>query len=128
MKHENHTPTGAFKARRASSAMDRLKLREPGIAGVITATRGNHSQSIAFSSARARHPRDDLRAVWKFTRSELFDGGVRRERWSEFGGDRRGQATKRIDSRRREGAVTPSFPHDQGQKVRRVARSSSSTP
>jgi threonine dehydratase len=52
VKHENHTPTGAFKVRGGLVYMDRLG-RTGGIPGVISATRGNHGQSIAFAAARA---------------------------------------------------------------------------
>ncbi|MFN4015525.1 MAG: threonine dehydratase [Reyranella sp.] len=52
VKHENHTPTGAFKVRGGLVFMDRLKRRAPGTAGVISATRGNHGQSIALAAAR----------------------------------------------------------------------------
>lgn len=53
VKHENHTPTGAFKVRGGIVYMDGLKRREPGVAGVVTATRGNHGQSIALAATRA---------------------------------------------------------------------------
>ncbi|HXN11261.1 MAG TPA: threonine dehydratase, partial [Steroidobacteraceae bacterium] len=53
VKHENHTPTGAFKVRGGLVYFDRLVRRLPGISGVISATRGNHGQSIAFAAARA---------------------------------------------------------------------------
>jgi len=52
VKHENHTPTGAFKVRGGLVFMDRLKRRSPGTGGVISATRGNHGQSIALAAAR----------------------------------------------------------------------------
>lgn len=52
VKHENHTPTGAFKVRGGLIYLDRLRRAEPEIRGVITATRGNHGQSIAFAAAR----------------------------------------------------------------------------
>jgi threonine dehydratase len=52
VKHENHTPTGAFKVRGGLVFMDRLKRRASGTAGVISATRGNHGQSIALAAAR----------------------------------------------------------------------------
>jgi len=56
VKHENHTPTGAFKVRGGLVYMDWLKsLGEP-VAGVISATRGNHGQSIAFAAARSAIP------------------------------------------------------------------------
>jgi threonine dehydratase len=56
VKHENHTPTGAFKVRGGIVYMDRLRHAHPEIPGVISATRGNHGQSIAFSAARAGIP------------------------------------------------------------------------
>jgi threonine dehydratase len=58
VKHENHTPVGAFKLRGGLVYMDRLRRTGPGAAGVIAATRGNHGQSIAFAAAQA-----GLRAV-----------------------------------------------------------------
>lgn len=53
VKHENHTPTGAFKVRGGLVYMDRLKRAQPAVAGVVSATRGNHGQSIALAAARA---------------------------------------------------------------------------
>ena len=53
VKHENHTPTGAFKVRGGIVYMDALRRTHPAVSGVITATRGNHGQSVAFSAARA---------------------------------------------------------------------------
>ncbi len=50
VKHENHTPTGAFKVRGGLVHMARLRARNPGIKGVIAATRGNHGQSIAYGA------------------------------------------------------------------------------
>jgi threonine dehydratase len=52
VKHENHTPIGAFKLRGGLVYLDELKRREPQIAGVVTATRGNHGQSIAYAATR----------------------------------------------------------------------------
>ena len=52
IKHENHTPIGAFKLRGGLVYLDALRRREPGTTGVITATRGNHGQSIAYAAAR----------------------------------------------------------------------------
>jgi threonine dehydratase len=52
VKHENHTPIGAFKLRGGLVYLDEVRRREPGIAGVVTATRGNHGQSIAFAAGR----------------------------------------------------------------------------
>jgi threonine dehydratase len=56
VKHENHTPTGAFKVRGGLVYMDRLMHREPEVRGLISATRGNHGQSISFAAARAGIP------------------------------------------------------------------------
>jgi threonine dehydratase len=56
VKHENHTPTGAFKVRGGLVYLDRLRQVDPQARGVISATRGNHGQSIAFAAARARVP------------------------------------------------------------------------
>jgi threonine dehydratase len=53
VKHENHTPTGAFKVRGGLLYMDRLRRARPDAAGIISATRGNHGQSVAFAAARA---------------------------------------------------------------------------
>jgi threonine dehydratase len=49
VKHENHTPTGAFKVRGGLVLFDRLRREEPGLSGVVSATRGNHGQSLAFA-------------------------------------------------------------------------------
>ena len=56
VKHENHTPTGAFKVRGGLVHLDSLRRASPKIPGVISATRGNHGQSIAFASARTGVP------------------------------------------------------------------------
>ncbi len=50
VKHENHTPIGAFKLRGGLVYMDALKRAEPDCRGVITATRGNHGQSVALAA------------------------------------------------------------------------------
>jgi len=52
VKHENHTPIGAFKIRGGLVYMDALK-RQGGTNRVLAATRGNHGQSIAFAATRA---------------------------------------------------------------------------
>jgi threonine dehydratase len=53
VKHENHTPAGAFKVRGGLVYMDRLQRREPHVTGIVSATRGNHGQSLAFAARRA---------------------------------------------------------------------------
>ncbi|QYF92471.1 threonine dehydratase [Massilia sp. PAMC28688] len=52
LKHENHTPLGAFKARGGLVYLQRLAAREPGVRTVVAATRGNHGQSVAFAARR----------------------------------------------------------------------------
>jgi threonine dehydratase len=52
VKHENHTPTGAFKVRGGLVYVDRLKRERPNVAGILSATRGNHGQSLAFAGRR----------------------------------------------------------------------------
>lgn len=51
VKHENHTPIGAFKVRGGLVFLDDLRRHGP-VKGVIGATRGNHGQSVAFAAAR----------------------------------------------------------------------------
>src|SRR5438067_726762 len=53
IKHENHTPIGAFKVRGGIVYFDRVKRERPQMRGIVTATRGNHGQSLAFAGARA---------------------------------------------------------------------------
>jgi threonine dehydratase len=52
VKHENHTPIGAFKIRGGLVYLDDVRRAQPQIRGVVTATRGNHGQSIAFAASR----------------------------------------------------------------------------
>jgi threonine dehydratase len=56
VKHENHTPIGAFKLRGGLVYMDWLVRSGPKVSGVITATRGNHGQSVALAGKRAGVP------------------------------------------------------------------------
>lgn len=56
VKHENHGPVGAFKVRGGLVYFERLLSREPACPGVISATRGNHGQSIGFSARAAGIP------------------------------------------------------------------------
>jgi threonine dehydratase len=53
VKHENHTPIGAFKIRAGLVYMEWLKRTEPKAAGVLAATRGNHGQSVTVAARRA---------------------------------------------------------------------------
>ena len=52
VKHENHTPTGAFKVRGGLVYIHELARRAPHIRGVVSATRGNHGQSVGYAVRR----------------------------------------------------------------------------
>jgi len=52
VKHENHTPVGAFKVRGGLVYLDRLVRERPHVRGIVSATRGNHGQSLAFAGRR----------------------------------------------------------------------------
>ena len=52
VKHENHTPIGAFKVRGGLVYLNRVKRERPHLRGIVTATRGNHGQSLAFAGRR----------------------------------------------------------------------------
>ena len=53
LKHENHTPTGAFKVRGGITYMDWLVREHPEVSGIVTATRGNHGQAQARAARNA---------------------------------------------------------------------------
>ena len=52
VKHENQQATGAFKVRGGLVYVDRMKRERPHVSGLVSATRGNHGQSIAFAGRR----------------------------------------------------------------------------
>jgi threonine dehydratase len=52
IKHENHSPVGAFKIRGGLVYLDWLKQTQPEVKGVVAATRGNHGQAIGFAARR----------------------------------------------------------------------------
>lgn len=52
VKHENHTPIGAFKLRGGLVYLHELTASGEQPAGLITATRGNHGQSIALAGLK----------------------------------------------------------------------------
>jgi threonine dehydratase len=56
VKHENQTPVGAFKVRGGLVYFDHLRSTDPGVPGVVAATRGNHGQSVAFAARRYSIP------------------------------------------------------------------------
>src|ERR1700694_4279424 len=49
IKHENHTPVGAFKLRGALVYLTWLKQTRPDLEGVVAATRGNHGQGVGMA-------------------------------------------------------------------------------
>ncbi|SEL51944.1 threonine dehydratase [Atopomonas hussainii] len=51
VKHENHGALGAFKQRGGLNYLQQLLQREPHVAGLVSATRGNHGQSLAAAAA-----------------------------------------------------------------------------
>ncbi|MGD8539875.1 MAG: threonine/serine dehydratase [Candidatus Aminicenantes bacterium] len=55
IKHENYLPTGAFKVRGGINLISRLS-REEKERGVVTASTGNHAQSISYASSLFRTP------------------------------------------------------------------------
>ena len=52
VKHENHSPLGAFKVRGGLVYMEELARTGGRVPGVVTATRGNHGQSVGFAARR----------------------------------------------------------------------------
>lgn len=51
-KHENHTPAGAFKIRGGLTYFAHLAQAHPEVRHVVSATRGNHGQSVGFAARR----------------------------------------------------------------------------
>jgi len=52
VKHENHTPAGAFKVRGGLTYFAQLATDQPHLRGVMSATRGNHGQSVGAAARR----------------------------------------------------------------------------
>jgi threonine dehydratase len=86
VKHENHTPIGAFKARTALVYVAELCKKSPGPRGLITATRGNHGQSVALAGARFGVP---VTIVVPFGNSRSKNAAMRAQgaKLIEFGSD-----------------------------------------
>lgn len=86
VKHENHTPTGAFKVRGGITFIDWLRRTHPESPGIITATRGNHGQSQARAATAA-----GLRAVVYVPRGNSVEKNAAMQAWGaelvEFGED-----------------------------------------
>ena len=56
VKHENHTPTGSFNVRGGLVYLEDMRRRNELPNGFVTATRGNHGQSIPFAASRHSVP------------------------------------------------------------------------
>jgi threonine dehydratase len=85
LKHENCTPTGAFKVRGGLVYIDRMVRERPHVRGVVGATRGNHGQSLAFAGRAAGIPvtivapygnSPDKNAAMRGFGAELIEHGV----------------------------------------------------
>jgi threonine dehydratase len=86
VKHENHTPIGAFKARTAVVYAAELFKNSNGIKGLITATRGNHGQSVALAGKRFSVP---VTIIVPYGNSSEKNAAMRGQgaELIEFGGD-----------------------------------------
>lgn len=97
VKHENHSPVGAFKLRGGLVYFHHLAQQSPRPAGVISATRGNHGQSIAFAAARLGLPATivvphgnsrEKNAAMRALGAELIEQGEDFQAAREFAGER----------------------------------------
>ena len=93
VKHENHTPVGAFKIRGGLVYMDALKRERPGVQGVVAATRGNHGQSIGIAATMVGLPAvivvphgnsREKNAAMRAQGAELIEAGEDYQAASEF--------------------------------------------
>jgi threonine dehydratase len=94
VKHENHTPTGSFKARGALTYVDAWRRAGRMPAGLVTATRGNHGQSVAVAAAQSGIPailvvpegnsREKNAAMEDFDESRAIAAEIQRERGYHF--------------------------------------------
>ncbi len=84
VKHENHTPIGAFKIRGGITFIDALMRSRPEVRGIVTSTRGNHGQSISRAATNAgliakifvpRGNSVEKNAAMKAFGAELFEYG-----------------------------------------------------
>ena len=112
VKHENHTPIGAFKVRGGLVYLDALSKRAHPPRRLITATRGNHGQSIPFA---ARH--HGISVTVLVPHGNSVEKNAAMKAWGaqveEFGSDfdaAREEAERRAASG--EGEMVPSFHED----------------
>ena len=52
VKHENHTPIGSFKLRGGIVFVEQLRRTKPKVSGIVSASRGNHGQSLGFAARK----------------------------------------------------------------------------
>ena len=113
VKHENHTPTGAFKVRGGLVYVDRLKRERPQTRGLDFGDARQSRPEPGVRGGPLRRAGDDLCAARQFGREEPRDAGVRRRpgrAWRGFPGGARGS---RAPARRRDGLeIVPSFHPD----------------
>jgi len=76
VKHENHSATGAFKIRGGIVMIEALKRANPALPGVVSATRGNHGQSLAWSGRR-----HGVRTVIVVPRGNSLDKNAAMKAW-----------------------------------------------
>lgn len=112
VKHENHTPIGAFKLRGGLVYANGLRRREPGTTSIIAATRGNHGQSIAFA---AKHCGLTATVVVPHGNSSEKNAAMRA--WGadliEHGHDFQAAMEFAVDeAAKRSAHIVPSFHHD----------------
>jgi threonine dehydratase len=113
VKHENHTPCGAFKVRGGLVYVPRLIERQPSVKTLVSATRGNHGQSIAFAARRY-----GLQAVIVVPKGNSVEknaamralGATLIEHGDDFQASR--EEAARIASQTSNAVMVPSFHHD----------------
>ena len=112
VKHENHGPVGAFKLRGGLVYVERLRRERPQVKGIVSATRGNHGQSLAFAGAAYGMPvaivaprgnSAEKNAAMRALGAELIEAGV------DFD-DAKDAAMRNAEERRNE--FVPSFAPD----------------
>ena len=86
VKHENHTPTGAFKVRGGLVYLDELARSQPDCPGIVTATRGNHGQSIPFAARAFNVPVDGAGAGRQLGREKRRHEAPGAPIWSSLAG------------------------------------------
>jgi len=110
VKHENATPTGAFKVRGGLVYVARLLDAERPVRGMITATRGNHGQSLAYAGRAHGIPVTIVVPEGNSPGQEHGDGGIRRRgdrAWTRLSGGSRARDSACRGVQSGSGAVVP---------------------